>query len=230
MTANSNIPDTEWIKLYTVLEPQSRRQLDSSRPIVWQRQVYDVSQDNLQECVFRLFKRSLKAARGEASPIESLLSLGAVILRNHSTDRKRREGRLIPFPTDEHGAEEMFANMEQVDPADVAVDNVEQEEFFTAVAEAILKFSQKKQSALLTDLANSTRFDAEPTPLQRGFLKAGINLKEYQCVLPADPKLRSQHSANLHLAYQELKELGLGDMPQYDQLCSGRKFCGERSN
>ncbi len=82
-----------------------------------------------------------------------------------------------------------------------------QEQLLTQVAREIANFPKKQRKALLIDLANRMYFDKQPTPLQKAFLEAGIQLEQYRQPLPKDIQERNQHASLLNHANKRIAQL-----------------------
>ena len=50
-------------------------------------------------------------------------------------------------------------------------------------------------------------FDVQPSPLQVAFLEVGIQLRDYENLLPQDPIMRSRHASLVSLGYRKLAML-----------------------
>ncbi len=96
---------------------------------------------------------------------------------------------------------------EHLHPLEEVTERTYQESLFLTIAHEVARFPVKQRRALLIDLANCMLFDASPTPLQKAFLREGIQLKAYQELLPKDPLKCSRHAALLTYAYQRVARL-----------------------
>jgi hypothetical protein len=128
-----------------------------------------------------------------------------VIAQNYCKDLKRSDRRLSRMQDD--ASETVVDVDEQEHTLDEVTEQVYQELIFMAIAHEIANFPDKQRKALLIDLANRMYFDTGATPLQKAFLREGIQLKQYQQPLPADPRARSRHAATLSYAYRRVASL-----------------------
>lgn len=199
--------DSIWRERYASLRAQARYLVYASNVSVWRGQEDDVSEDLVQETVIRSWERSLRVERGEMPPAESPERMISVVQRNHCIDLKRRERRLVRLVQNDYSSEEGSVAYEQLDPSEIASDNVENELLFVRLAFIIVKFPDKQRTALLIDLANRMYFETQPTPLQAAFLAAGIRLQDYQRPLSDDPVERSRHASLVSVAYKGLAKL-----------------------
>jgi hypothetical protein len=90
------------------------------------------------------------------------------------------------------------------------------EGLFRLLAQEIANFPKKQRRALLIDLANRTHYDEELMPLQEAFLAVGIDLREYQHLLPDSARERCRHSSLLCHAYKRVAHL-----PRVQEYVSG---------
>ena len=98
---------------------------------------------------------------------------------------------------------------DQVDPSEIALENMIRERIFVNLSHEIAKLPVKQRTALLTDLANLMCFALQPTPLQKALLERGLQPQDYKQSLPKDTKIRSRHAANLSIAYKRLRKLAI---------------------
>lgn len=190
--------------LYSWLRPRSKG-LASGLPSL-QGQEHDAEEDFVQEAVVRAFQYSLRAESEEYS-IKSPKQFTSTIMRNYREDRRRKDHRLVRLEQLQPASRNHIAKCDQVDPAEMAIENVFQERLFCIVAAEIVKFPTKQKQALLTDLANRMYFDEEPTPLQRAFLQVGIHLQDYQQPIPDDPIAAKRFAAIIYYAYKRVANL-----------------------
>ena len=196
--------DASWEKLYLSLESLAKYFVYSSHVPSWQGQEDDIAADIVQETGRRIIEHTQKAERGEAIPIHSLMSMMKVIAHNYCKDLGRRDRRLLRIQPQDAAWQAHFAMRDQVPLAESGIENVYQESLFQLVAHEVASFPVKQRSAVLIDLANRMRFDAQPTPLQAAFLEVGIDLQHYQQPLPADPRERSRHISLVTYAYKRI--------------------------
>jgi DNA-directed RNA polymerase specialized sigma24 family protein len=172
----------------------------------WRGQQREVSEDIAQEALLRTFKYTQRAQQGEVQPVVSLKSLSKVIAQNYFRDRRRKDQLLVrPFQNEE--SEQLaFATHDIVDPAEIALDHLI---FCTAIvmaAQVVAQFPLQQRTALLTDLANISDFDAPPTLLEQSLSIEGIRLRDYHRPLPTEPAQRGRFAAHLCIAYKRLRK------------------------
>ena len=206
--------DALWITLYPLLLPRVRRWVYSSHLGAWYGQELDIVWDVILAAVFRTFEFALKAEL-EGIVVVSLERLSITIARNYYLDLLRKDGRIIHFEYEDLSPGEQAVISNKVDPIEAVSDAAYEEWLFTDVAKEVARFPKKTRTALLIDLANRMDFDdAEPTPLQRAFLEVGIRLKDYQGLIPDEPRARSRYASLLSVAYKRLARVI--SLKQYD--------------
>lgn len=196
--------EINWTALYPRLRTLARHLVYKYHIPRWYGEEEDVADDVTQETARRLFERQQKAARGEAAPIDLPEQMMVTIAHNYVLDLVRREHRMIHLSLEElipllRHEENNYILLEEV-----AIENISHEWLFLQIAHAIAQFPNKQREAILTDLANRTYFDEQPTLLQIAFLTEGIDLQVYQQPLSTNPTERAQHAALLHCAYKRL--------------------------
>jgi DNA-directed RNA polymerase specialized sigma24 family protein len=196
-----------WKKLYALLESLARYFVYSSNIPSWRGQEKDVIEDIVQETARRIIERSQKAARGEMPPIQSLRNMLYTVVRNYCTDLCRRDRRLMRIQPQNAAFQAFLKLTNQVDPSEASVENVYLEMLFRLVACEVVSFPAKQRRAILIDIASQMHFDGQPTPLQEAFLSAGIDLREYQQLLPSSPLEKSRHTALVSYAYKRVVSL-----------------------
>src|SRR5204863_1134354 len=137
-------------------------------------------------------------------PIHTPKHMMMTIAQNYGKDLRRSDRRLLHMPPQDYASQILVDADEQADTSDAATENVYQEKLFVLLAHEIANFPNKQRKALLIDLANRMCFDTRPTPLQSALLEVGIQLRQYQQPLPANPKERSRHISLLSYAYRRL--------------------------
>ena len=196
--------DIVWDELYPVLLGVVRNLVFSFKVAAWRGQEEDIAEDVVQEAAQRMIERLQQAQRGEKPPVQSARAMIFTIARNHCHDLRRHDLRIerTPLealgPTSREGASATLT--------DIAVENAFQEGLFLIVAQEIVHFPCKSSQAILIDLGSRRAFDEEPTSLQNAFLKAGIQLSDYQDLLSDHVRERQNHSANLYYAYKRLAQ------------------------
>lgn len=201
--------DTIWDTLYPLLLPLAKRWVYASNVISWIGQESDVAWDIVLMSIKRTFEYILKAQR-ENIPIASLERLSIVIAKHYYLDLRRKDSRLLHFDRDGYSQVERSIHHEEVDIAEAVLDKIHEEWLFSELAREIVMFPRKLKTALLIDLASRMAFNesnSNPTPLQRAFLEVGIQLQDYQHLLPEDPIARTRHSSLVSLAYKRIAML-----------------------
>jgi len=199
--------EVTWNDFYPALRSFARYLVRSFQVASWRGQEEDIIEDIVQETARRLIERTRKAERGEADPIRSLKNMMTVIAKNYCKDLRRSDRRLSRAHSQGNEPETAVNAGAQTHALDAVTESVYQESLFTLVAHEIANFPEKQRKALLVDLANRMCFDTKPTPLQKAFLKEGIQLRRYQQPLPADPRERSRQIAILSYAYRQISRL-----------------------
>lgn len=193
-----------WVEYFSLLRSYARRFVYSAKVPCWRYQEEDIVEDIVQETIRRFIERYQRAKSGEMSPIRSPKHVIVRIARNYFIDIWRRDCRLQHASPHDWLLEVSYAANEQPDLLGVASENVYREELFTLLAREVAHFPVKQRKALLIDLANRMAFDTELTPLQKAFSAEGMELRMYQCHLPANPAERARHIALTSLAYKRI--------------------------
>jgi DNA-directed RNA polymerase specialized sigma24 family protein len=209
--AGGNEPsDTNWQDIYMILRPLAKRIVYSYRVPAWRGQENDIAEDIIQETTRKLFEYERKIERKEAPPIQALLPMVRVIAYNYGKDVRRRDQRVMRVETEDEGIEHFFFRSDEVSMEERAIENAYYEMLFTEMAQEIARFPYKQKQALLIDLATHMSFEPELTPLQRAFLKVGIQLQEYRHLLPTSPEERNRYTSLLAHAYRRVAVLACG--------------------
>lgn len=195
-----------WCELYRTLRPCILSWVYASRVPSWHGQENDVIEDILQETLLRTLKYCRLVEDGEALPIRSLTHFSKTIAHHYLQDLRRKDVRLVHFTPQEY-CETSFVIIydDDVDPADIALRNLQRKHVLELLARLIVDFPPQQRSALLTDLANETNFSEEPDVLRSAFYMVNIELRTYQRPRSTTPAERSRHSASLCIAYKRLK-------------------------
>jgi hypothetical protein len=196
--------DAQWEALYRLLRPLARTWIYHAGVPVWQGQEQDIVEDIVQTSLEKLFKYTQKM-HDQGIPICSFERLSIVITRRCFFDLRRRELRLRHFSYDVEDSTELSLDL-LIDPAQEAEEKIYEEWLLAISAQTIAAFSLKLRLAILSDLANRSCFDTEPSALQQAFLAADIHLQEYQRAPSPDPAERSRQSALRCLAYKRLAQ------------------------
>lgn len=195
-----------WVEYYPRLIMVARRFVFRYRISCWYGQEEDIIEDVAQETVRRMIDRTLKAARGEASPIDSLEHMMIVIARNYVLDLRRHDRRVVRL-TPDNEINERATNVDELESiSEMVTEQLFYEWLFLQVAHEIIHLPCKQRRAILIELANRTSFSTQPTPLQEAFLSVGIDLQEYEQLLPENPVERARHASLVSLAYKRVSQ------------------------
>lgn len=193
---NNLCGNIDWPELY-----------QSLRPFVKRLRAEECAEDVLQETMYRMVEYVCKVERGEVKPIRSLQGLAFTAARNYQYDLWRKKRRIDYWTTGNYSLVMHALGEETLDAMEMAVENVYREQLFKLLAQEIVRFPPKQKQALLIDLANRMAFGPQQTVLQKAFLEVGVDLKQYQQMLPEDPVEYARHSAILNCAYKRIKKL-----------------------
>lgn len=199
---NEQSNDTLWIPLYLLLHPLAKRWVYAAHIYAWAGQENDVAWDIVLVTIYRTYKFTLKAQR-ENIPIASIQRLSITIAKNYFQDLRRKDSRLLPFNRDGYSQIE-YTIHDEINIAEVVLDKVNEEWLLQEIAKEIANYPTKLRTAMLIDIARRMDFDLQPTPLQAAFLEVGIQLRDYENLLPEDPIMRSRHSSLVSLGYRKL--------------------------
>jgi DNA-directed RNA polymerase specialized sigma24 family protein len=175
----------------------------------WLGQQYDVVEDIIQETVVRAYLSMRQAEEGMGQPIAALQNYCHWVAHNLCEDMRRKDTHLFHLSLDDHYldiGDMVVTSGSWSDPIEEALEKIALLSVFVELAHLISELPEKRRIALLVDLANLSDFGSQPGPLESALSGVDINLKEYQRPIPLDPRLRSQHSALLCLAYGRLRE------------------------
>jgi DNA-directed RNA polymerase specialized sigma24 family protein len=195
-----------WAELYLLLRPLVKRWVYNSGVSSWRGQEDDVSEDIVQEAVYRLLKYALNADKGEAAPIEIPEHMVTVIAHNCFIDKWRKDSRLVRYDTDDRSSLEHLVKVRTIDPSEVASDCVYYAWLFLKLADFVVTVSTKQKTALLRDLAQRMHFGNSLTQLQKAFADKGMELRAHQGWRGKNKREQSQHAANLSLALRQIKK------------------------
>lgn len=195
-----------WAELYILLRPLVKHWVYSSGVTSWRGQEDDVSEDIVQEAIYRLLKYALNADKGEAAPVEIPEHMVTVIARNCYIDKWRKDGRLVRYDTDERSSLEHLVRKRVFDPSEVAFDCVYHAWLFLKLADFVVTVSTKQKTALLRDLAQRMHFGSSPTQLQKAFADKGMELRAYHGWQGKNKREQNQHASNLSLALRQIKK------------------------
>jgi DNA-directed RNA polymerase specialized sigma24 family protein len=199
--------DIIWYELYNSLRPYILACVYAARVSCWHGQERDIAEDVLQETIIRTMKYTRQAEAGQTTPIYSMMCFGRTVAYNHIRDLRRRDLRLFrPESYDQQPIADFSQFVEVVDPAEIALEELNRYALWKSAALVIAQFPEKQQNALLIDLARRTDFQDERSSLGSAFLSVGIDLHDYHQLLPVDPAARGRHAALLSIAYKRLRE------------------------
>jgi DNA-directed RNA polymerase specialized sigma24 family protein len=201
--------DSSWASLYPRLLTLVKRWVYASNVLSWTGQESDVAWDIVLTSIKRTFEYVLKA-RSEGTNIASLERLSIVIAKNCFLDLRRKDLRLLHLDHDEHLQEGWPMTHNEANLAEAVLAKLHEEWLFREVAKVVVDFPEKMRMALLIDLARRMDFnaaDSDPTPLQKAFLEVGIQLQEYQHLLPKEPAARARHFSLVSLGYKRIARL-----------------------
>jgi DNA-directed RNA polymerase specialized sigma24 family protein len=193
-----------WHTLYRQLTIKVTQWVRSANLPMWQAQREEIIDEIVQETMMKVLKRIHRGESGELSPVYSVEGLCVRVAYNVFIDMVRRDRRLVPLASDTWNDSSYDVPDEGEDYSEVAVENVYNASLFRQVALAIQAFSPKLRKAMLIDIARRMEFDVQPSPLQAAFLEVGIQLREYENLLPHDSVMRSRHSSLVSLGYRKL--------------------------
>jgi len=207
VTGESN-SDAMWVTLYPLLFSLVKRWVYTSNVITWIGQELDVAWDIVLVSIQRTYEFTMKAQR-ENIPIASLKRLSITIAKNYFQDLRRKECRLLHFDQDGYIQGKWAIVEGEVDLSVAVLEKVHEEWLFHELAKVIARFPRKMRTALLIDLASRMAFNADedntnPTPLQKAFSEVGIQLHEYQHLLPSDPAAKARHASLISLGYKKI--------------------------
>jgi DNA-directed RNA polymerase specialized sigma24 family protein len=194
-----------WYDLFTWLLPLVQTWVYNSGVPSWYGQHKEIAEDIAQEAVMRIFVYNQRAVQGEVPPIVSLKALGRVVARNYFLDRQRKDRPLVRPTLNTRTYETYALTHEFPDPSQIALDHLELAAVIVKAAQAVAKFPYRQKMAILTDLANASDFDEQPSPLEQALSAEGLQLRDYRRPHPADPKERSRHAALRCTAYKRLR-------------------------
>jgi len=197
--------DEEWENLYPLLHARIARWVCTSRSPLWARQRHEIIEDIVGEAMVRIVAYAKRAECGNARVIDSLEKISAVTAYHCYVDAFRRDRNVVPLMQDAQEPGEYVIRGFDVDPSELAIENIHRELLFIQAARWIANLPDKQRTALLTDLANRMYFDPfQSTPLQEALESVGIDILDYMKPLPKDKQARARHAAHLSLAYKRL--------------------------
>lgn len=204
-TLDNQNSEKVWVALYPFLFPLAKRWVYAAHIYSWIGQENDIAWDIVLVTIQRTYEYQLKAER-ENTSIASFQRFCIITARNYFQDLRRKDSRLLTLNRDGCSQVE-YTIHDEIDIAEVVLDKVHEEWLFQEIAKEVAKFSPKLRTAMLIDIARRMDFDRDPTSLQAAFAEVGIQLQEYENLLPEDPILRSRHSSLVSLGYKKLAAL-----------------------
>ena len=195
-----------WYDLYTWLLPLVEGWVREARVLSWHGQYREIAEDIAHEAVMRTFRYSQRSQQGELAPIGSLKALGRVIARNYFRDWRKKDWCLI-HPNQEYGAFDLSAFTYEGDASQIALDHLILHSLIVSIAQQVAKFPPGQRTAILTDLANISDFDDQPSLLEQALADVGLCLSDYQQPRSPDPLERGRYAALRSIAYKRLKHV-----------------------
>ena len=194
--------EKRWIALYLLLLPLTTRWVYAAHIYSWSGQENDIAWDIVLVTIQRTYEYQLKA-ESENSCIESFQRFCIRTARNYFHDLIRKDSRILPL--NREGCSQIeFTIYDERDIAEAILDKVYEEWLFEEIAQEIASYPPKMREAMLIDIARRMDFDIQPSPLQAAFLEVGIQLRDYENLLPKDPTMRSRHASLVSLGYRKL--------------------------
>jgi DNA-directed RNA polymerase specialized sigma24 family protein len=205
---NGSIDGQSWYDLYNWLLPLTEMWVRDSRVSSWYGQQKEIAEDIAHETVMRTFRYQQRADRGELAPIGSLKALSRVIALNYFRDWRKKDWCLVHAMQDaneEHLFDGTTLSYEIVDASQIALDHLMLDSIIVTVAQVVAKFPRGQKVALLTDLANMSDLDGEPSLLEQALSDVGLQLSDYKRPRSDDPTIRGRDAALRSIAYKRLK-------------------------
>jgi len=196
--------DSIWDSLYPLLLPLVKRWVYASNIVSWIGQETDIAWDIVLTTIKRTYEYALNARRAGIA-IASLERLSIVIAKNCFLDLRRKDARLLHFQRDGYSRGSWSSTHDGVDLSEVVLDKIHQDQLSHELAKEIAGYPPKMRKAILIDIAMRMEFDSQPTTLQRAFLEVGIQLQDYQYLLPTDPAAKARHASLVSLGYKRIR-------------------------
>ncbi len=194
-----------WYDLYNWLLPLVEMWVRDSGVTSWYGQHREIAEDIAHEAVMRTFRYNQRADRGEMPAVGSLKALCRVIALNYFRDWRKKD-RCLVRPTLSSSAYDLSLIVrEAVDAAQVALDHLIMDSIIVTVAQVVATFPRGQRIALLTDLANMSELDGEPSQLEQALSNVGLRLSDYKRPRSDDPTERGRYAALRSIAYKRLK-------------------------
>lgn len=207
--SDSHLSDKDWEQLQSQIHTYVTGLVRSARHPVWRGQQNDVAWDITGASLLKLVMRIQSAEAGKSPRIDCVHSFSKVVAYRCFIDEIRKSRYILwPWANSEDDPYEIglwiTPSDATLDPAELAIENLSNEEIISDVADKITQIPLKQKNALLIDLAWMCAFDEVVTPLPCILLKRGIHLQDYRTPIPKDRVIHSQHASLLTLAYKRL--------------------------
>jgi DNA-directed RNA polymerase specialized sigma24 family protein len=202
------VDEQAWYDLYTWLLPLVEMWVRDSQVSSWYGQHKEIAEDIAHEAVMRTFRYYQRSHRGEMPPIGSLKALGRVIARNYFRDWRKKDWCLVRptlSDTQYYTYDRTNIGYDVVDASQIALDRLMLDAIIVTVAQIVVQFPHGQKVALLTDLANMSDPEGEPTFLAQAFSDVGVQLSDYRRPRPDDASVRGRDAALRSIAYKRLK-------------------------
>ncbi|GCF08272.1 sigma-70 family RNA polymerase sigma factor [Dictyobacter arantiisoli] len=197
-----------WFDLYIWLLPLTEIWVRDAHVSSWYGQQKEIAEDIAHEAVLRTFRYHQRACCGELPPIGSLKALSRVIARNYFRDWRKKDWCLVRSTQDDneqHCIDGSVLSLDVVDAAQIALDHLMLDAIIVMVARVVARFPRGQKAALLTDLANMSDLDGEPTLLEQALSDVGVHLRDYRRPRSEDPTIRGRDAALRSIAYKRLR-------------------------
>ncbi len=217
-TSQERMPTTneEWRTLNKKLLCYIKNCLYTYQVIHWSGAEQEIAEDVLQETILRALRFACKYKEQNDAPlINNFEALCKTIAKRYILDLYRKDKRFVgSLDNDDFSLTHTNISLSD-NPAEIALEDMALYSSMQTLSQVVKSFPERQKTALLIDLANKADFDDEwPSPLERAMWAVGISLRDYYCVLPQDPILRSRHSALVCLAYKRLRLAFHDTLPQ----------------
>lgn len=198
-----------WDALYHLIRSLVKIWVDSSHIPLWNGQEEEVIADIVQETMMKTFKYALKFSswiqEGEMVSRKSLERISQAIALTQYQHFSLQDSRFIHIRSRKHSCQGYTIIYERFDPLETVIDDTFQEWCCDHLADEIADIPLGPRTELLIYLANHTCFDVQISQLlQSAFLKRGIQLHEYQRLLPGNSGAPSKHKNLLQQAHKRI--------------------------
>lgn len=199
--------DSSWSTLRSRLKLLVHGWVYSSHIPCWQGQEEEIVDDIVSESISHIFERLEKANSGVAEPIVSILAFARKTAYHCYVDQMRKDRRKIRLSQMSDSTEKPLLENRLQSMEEVIQEKVMKEQLFKLVAHEISHFPKKQREAILKDQARRLDQMADPLPLLRAYLDAGIQLLDYRKRAPANQNESGRHNSLLYHAYRRLSSL-----------------------